>query len=166
MRVKQVSLKAANVFVMKHHRHHLPVQGHKFSIACLDGDGNIHGVAIVGRPVSRKLDDGDTLEITRLVVVLGGMKNVASFLYGACSRITKEFGYRKIITYTLASESGITLKASGWKLEEEGVGGKAWNSSGDMIRTDEVTDLFGTKKKYPNEMKNRWSKTWKHLEGN
>ncbi len=60
-----VSLKEANAYVEQHHRHHKPVVGHKFSIGCTDGE-NIVGVAIVGRPVSRYLDDGWTLEVNRL----------------------------------------------------------------------------------------------------
>ena len=47
-----VSLKEANAFVERYHRHHKPVVGHKFSIGATDGE-TIVGVAIVGRPVSR-----------------------------------------------------------------------------------------------------------------
>lgn len=158
MRVKQVSMKNANAFVIKHHRHHGKTQGHKFSIACIDEESGIMlGVAIVGRPLSRYLDDGDTLEITRLAVVEGA-KNACSFLYGASARVTTALGYKKIITYTLESEQGTSLKASGFKLEKSGVGGKFWNSSGDTTRESETTDLFGTKKKYPAELKKRWVK--------
>ncbi len=60
-----ISLKEANAFVEQHHRHHKPVTGHKFSIGCTDGE-KIVGVAIVGRPVSRYLDDSWTLEVNRL----------------------------------------------------------------------------------------------------
>lgn len=55
-----ISLDEANKFVEDHHRHHKPVTGHKFSIGCTDGE-KIVGVAIVGRPISRYLDDGWTL---------------------------------------------------------------------------------------------------------
>lgn len=54
-----ISLKEANAFVAAHHRHHRPVVGHKFSIGCSAG-GALVGVVIVGRPVSRHLDDGWT----------------------------------------------------------------------------------------------------------
>ena len=60
-----MSLKDANTFVAAHHRHHKPVTGHKFSIGCA-AEGRLVGVAIVGRPVSRYLDNGLTLEVTRL----------------------------------------------------------------------------------------------------
>lgn len=52
-----VSLAQANEFVRQHHRHHKPVAGHKFSIGCAE-NGRLCAVAIVGRPVSRYLDDG------------------------------------------------------------------------------------------------------------
>ena len=114
-------------------------------------------MAICGRPVGRKLDDGLTIEVARLCVK-AGIPNGCSKLYAASGRIAKEMGYNKIITYILMSEGGISLKASGWDLEAANVGGKSWNSSGNIIRSDEISDLFGTTKKYPAEMKQRWSK--------
>ena len=78
-----VSLKDANAFVAAHHRHHRPVTGHKFSIGC-EQDGRLVGVAIVGRPVSRYLDNGLTLEVTRLCTT--GEKNACSMLYAAAAR--------------------------------------------------------------------------------
>ena len=58
------TLREANAFVEQNHRHHKPVVGHKFSIGVSDGE-KVVGVAIVGRPVGRFLDDGWTLEVTR-----------------------------------------------------------------------------------------------------
>ena len=71
-----VSLKAANAFVAEHHRHHKSVTGHKFSLGCMQ-EGQLVGVAIVGRPVSRYLDDGLTLEVNRLCST--GEKMCAAF---------------------------------------------------------------------------------------
>ncbi len=117
-----VSLSQANNFVEQHHRHHKPVRGHKFSIGCIT-DGRLAAVAIVGRPVSRHLDDGFTLEVNRLCS--DGTKNACSFLYAAAARAAKELGYRKIITYTLDTENGASLRAAGW--ENAGLaGGKEW----------------------------------------
>jgi hypothetical protein len=136
-----VSFAAANAFIAEHHRHHKPVRGHKFSIGCLS-DGKLAGVAIVGRPVSRHLDNGATLEVTRLCT--DGTKNACSFLYGAAWRAAKALGYTKIITYTLESESGASLKASGWKCA--GIaGGPRWTGK----RKPEI-DL------YPAQMKLRY----------
>ena len=61
LRLIPVTLREANEFVRLRHRHHKPVVGHKFSIGC-EADGEFVGVVIVGRPVSRYLDNGKTLE--------------------------------------------------------------------------------------------------------
>lgn len=87
-----ISLKEANAFVEQHHRHHKHVAGHKFSIAASDGD-KIVGVAIVGRPISRYLDDGWTLEVNRLST--DGTRNACSFLYAAAWRCAKNMGYKE-----------------------------------------------------------------------
>ena len=157
--IRPITLRIANKFVAENHRHHRPVIGHKFSIGCFLAS-DLVGVAIVGRPVSRKLDDELTAEVTRLCT--NGTKMAASKLYAACWRIAKEMGYTKIITYILESETGISLKASGWECEDEHCGGLAWNSSKGIARTDEATNLFGSIKKYPNEYKKRYAKKFSH----
>jgi len=113
---------AAN-FVRLHHRHHTPPSGHKFSIGAVD-DGGLVGVVIVGRPVSRRRDDGATLEVTRLCTI--GAKNACSFLYGAAARATFALGYKRIGTYILKREPGTSLVAAGWKLIGE-TPGKSWS---------------------------------------
>jgi hypothetical protein len=79
------TLAEANAYVKQHHRHHRPVVGHRFSVAVAEGE-RVCGVAIVGRPVARMLDDGWTCEVTR--VATDGTKNAASALYGAARRAT------------------------------------------------------------------------------
>lgn len=116
-------LAEANAFVELHHRHHKPVIGHKFSLMAGVDDKTV-GVAIVGRPVARGRDDGITLEVTRLCT--DGTKNACSFLYGACARAAFALGYKRIGTYILASESGASLKACGWRLLSE-VRGRSWS---------------------------------------
>lgn len=113
LNVIPLDLAEANLFVARHHRHHKPVVGHKFSIGAALGHV-IVGVAIVGRPVSRHRDDGLTLEVTRLCT--DGTQNACSFLYGACARAAFALGFQRIGTYVLAIEPGASLKASGWKL--------------------------------------------------
>ena len=81
MRIKPYTLRLANEYVRKHHRHSKTVVGCKFCIAAVNDDNQIIGVAIVGRPIARKLDDGYTGEIVRTCTE--GTKNVNSFLYGA-----------------------------------------------------------------------------------
>lgn len=120
-----ISLKEANAFVAEYHRHHKPTRGHKFSIGC-EMDGRLVGVAIVGRPVSRYLDNGWTLEVNRLCTT--GERNACSMLYAAAARAAKAMGYRKIITYTLDSEPGTSLRAAGWMCAGR-AGGKRWTGN-------------------------------------
>jgi hypothetical protein len=140
LEVRPIGLKAANRFVEVNHRHHKKVAGCKFSICACKGDV-IVGVAICGRPVSRHMDDGTVIEINRLCT--DGTRNACSLLYGACCRIAKEMGYRKIITYILASENGASLKASNFTCEGE-AGGEIW--TGERERDNGV----------PRELKTRW----------
>lgn len=112
--VVPITFAEASAFVVLHHRHHSPSQGHKFSLAVADDTGTVRGVANVGRPVSKQVDDGWTLEVTR--VATDGVKNGCSMLYGACWRAARALGYRKLVTYTLASEPGTSLRAAGWRL--------------------------------------------------
>ena len=111
IRLVPTTLREANAFVKAHHRHHKPVTGHKFSIGC-EVEGRLVGVVIAGRPVSRYLDDGLTLEVNRLCTT--GEKNACSMLYAAAARAAKAMGYRKIITYTLDTEDGASIRAAGW----------------------------------------------------
>ena len=107
---RPISLKQANEFVSNHHRHNKPVAGHKFSIGLFDDDKLI-GVAICGRPVARMADDGLTLEILR--VCTDGTRNANSMLYSRVKKIAQVMGYKKVLTYTLAEESGASLRAVG-----------------------------------------------------
>jgi hypothetical protein len=123
LRAVPITFAEACAFVAKHHRHHPPPIGHKFSIAAKRG-AEIVGVAIVGRPVSRMRDDGHTLEVSRLCT--DGTRNVASFLLGRACKVTFAFGYMRIGTYVLASETGVSLQAAGWRLIGE-AGGGSWS---------------------------------------
>lgn len=120
-------LDEAKAFIAEHHRHHEPPVGHKFSLAVADDEGKIRGVATVGRPVARLLDDGWTLEVNR--VATDGTPNACSMLYGAARRAAFALGYRKLVTYTLPEEGGASLRASNWRCI--GVaGGGSWNCKG------------------------------------
>lgn len=121
MVIVPMSLPEANAFVALHHRHHRQVPGCKFCIGVQDGD-RIVGVAIIGRPVARMIDDGWTLEVNRSCT--DGTPNANSMLYGACRRAVFALGYRRLVTYTLPSESGASLKAAGWRCIGAAGGGK------------------------------------------
>ena len=155
MTIRPITFRDANAYVAEHHRHNIPRNGHKWSVACYDGD-RLCGVAICGQPIARKLDDGLTIEARR--VCTDGTKNACSFLYGACARIARDFGYRRIITYILETESGTSLKASGWKMVAHG-GGTSWDVPSRRREVSELT-LFGEERKYPNCKKTRWEKTF------
>lgn len=140
--VVPITFREASEFVKEHHRHHRPPQGHKFSIAVSDEQGDIRGVAMVGRPVARMSDDGVTAEVIR--VATDGCPNACSALYGAAWRAARGMGYRRLITYTLPEESGSSLRGAGWRLIGE-AGGGSWNRK-DRPRED----------KHPTQMKLKW----------
>lgn len=123
LRIVPVSFAEANAFVAKHHRHHKPVTGCKFAVAAAD-DGRVVGVALVGRPVARSLDDGWTLEVNRLCT--DGHRNACSMLYAAAWRAARALGYQKLITYTLDTEPGASLRAAGWRVVGRTAGG-SWH---------------------------------------
>ena len=145
--IKPIHLKAANAYVKQFHRHNIPTQGGKFSISVYD-DNRLCGVAICGRPTARRSDDGTTLEIYRCCT--DGTKNACSKLYSTACKIGFDMGYKRIITYTLQSEKGSSLKASGFRCEGS-AGGIAW--TGKRKREYYVS---------PEEMKNRWVKEAVH----
>jgi hypothetical protein len=123
LEIVPMTLPEANEFFRQHHRHHHPVPGAKFCVAVSGGE-KIVGVAIVGRPKARMSDNGWTLEVNRSCT--DGTLNANSMLYGACRRIAFAMGYKKLITYTLPEESGISLRAAGWKCLGE-AGGGSWS---------------------------------------
>lgn len=116
-----ITLAEANAYIALHHRHNKPTAGCRFVMGCANA-GSLVGVCIVGRPVSRLLDDGHTAEINR--VCTDGTKNACSMLYGAARRAARALGYDRIITYTLPEEGGRSLHAAGFHFK-----GDAGNSS-------------------------------------
>lgn len=117
------SISDAREFERQFHRHHgAPLSG-LFAVACAEGE-RVCGVAIVGRPVARGLQDGFTAEVTRLAT--DGTKNACSLLYSACWRAARALGYRKLVTYILARETGASPIAAGWKVVAE-VKGRSWD---------------------------------------
>jgi hypothetical protein len=121
-----ISLRDAKAFVGEHHRHSRPPHGHKFSVGAAVGQ-ELVGVAIAGRPVARHRDDGLTLEVLRVCVLEDAPRNTCSLLYGACWRAARAMGYERAITYTLKSENGASVKASGYRVIGE-VPAKSWDT--------------------------------------
>jgi len=148
LELQPITLKEAQAFVNQHHRHNVAPVGHKFSIGLNDGEKLI-GVCIVGRPVARMLDDGWTAEVLR-VCVLDGYKNACSKLYAAAWRAAKAMGYKRLITYTLISEPGTSLKAAGWTIVEKvRARPKGWDTPSRPRKMPE---------RYPKDKKILWEK--------
>ena len=123
LELQPITFEEACIFISKLHRHHEPPQGWKFGIGINDGE-KVVGVVIVGRPVSRYMDDGWTLEVTRCCT--DGTKDACSKLYAAAWRAARSMGYKRMITYTLYTEKGTSIKAAGWR-EIGRAGGGSWN---------------------------------------
>jgi hypothetical protein len=135
MEITPITFEEANAFVAKFHRHHKPMQGCKFCVAVSNED-KVVGVAIVGRPVARLLDNGWTLEVNRCCT--DGTKNACSMLYSSAWKAAKALGYKRLITYTLPEEGGASLKASNWTCLGLRGGGN-WNvKSRPRVDTDEL----------------------------
>jgi len=138
LKLVHVELDTANAFVTDLHRHHKRVTGHRFSIGAVDTLTDLLvGVAIVGRPVARMTDQKYTVEVIRLCT--DGTKNACSFLYGAASRAAQALGYIRIQTFILESESGVSLKATGWSKGHTTAGGDGWQSRPGR-KTDQPTE--------------------------
>lgn len=126
LRIVPCTLTEAKAYVAQHHRHHKPPTGGLFALACANESG-IVGVAVVGRPVARMLQDGWTAEVIRLCT--DGTRNSCSILYAAAWRAARALGWRKLVTYTLPEEGGASLRAAGWRCIGE-AGGGAWGREG------------------------------------
>lgn len=112
-----VSFSQACEFVTQWHRHHEPPVGHKYSVGVAGDDRVLRGVAMIGRPVSRHLDNGLTLEVNRTAT--DGTPNANSMLYAAAWRAAKALGYQRLVTYTQTGETGASLRAAGWRVIAE-----------------------------------------------
>lgn len=146
LRISPLSIKEANCVIAQMHRHNSPVRVARFACGCCDEEGNLHGAAIVGSPSAYHLCDGVTVEVLR--VATDGTRNACSILYAACIRAAFALGYRRVITYTLHSESGSSLKAVGFCLDTSDAGGVAWTTNTKRRRKMQEISL---------EKKNRWS---------
>lgn len=144
LKIVPLELRELNAFVALHHRHHKPVQGHRFSIG-VENDGILVGGCSVGRPVARMTSAKEVVEVTRLVT--DGTFNACSILYAAAARAAKAMGYRRIQTFILAEEPGASLKAAGFKDDGPSSGGDWTRDSKPNRRQDQ-----------PQGPKRRWIK--------
>jgi len=135
-----MTLTEATNFVANFHRHNKAPKFGLFAVGVSDGN-ELVGVAIVNRPVARMLDDGETVEVTRCCVNDKAPKGACSFLYARCWQAAKALGWKKIITYTLQSESGASLRGAGWKV------------------------IAQTKKRNPSDWQSRPGREWQSVVG-
>jgi len=152
MELVPVTRNEARVFVAEHHAHNDVTLQWKFAtgLAC---DGELVGVAIVGRPTGRGLDQQRAVEITRLCISEAGRyRNAASRLYGAACRMAAAGGYRVAYTYTLAEEDAASVRAAGFVLDAELEERPTWSTPG---RPRQEETLFGARKR-PAGPKRRW----------
>lgn len=133
-----ISIKQANDIICEWHRHHKPVPGAKFCIGVRDATGKVHGVVVVGRPVSRMLDTGMVAEVNRCCT--DGTPNACSMLYRAAWRAAQAMGYQRIITYTLPEEGGSSLRGAGWRWVGEREGG-CWSRESRKRTDDHPTQV-------------------------
>jgi len=145
-----LTLPKANAYVTLLHRHHAPIPA-GFVWWCVGAvfEDRVVGVAIAGRPTNRNNDDGLTVEVLR--VATDGTPHAPSALLGACARAAKAIGARHVITYTLESESGISLRGAGWEREKDGIQ-SCW-MRGDSRRT-------AVDRPHMAELKVRWGITF------
>lgn len=129
LRLGDVTLATAKEFVREHHRHNRPPCSWRWGHGCYNGEELI-AVAMVGRPVARRLDYRTIVEVNRLCVSdsipVGIAWNACSFLYGAAAREALLRGFERIITYTLVDEPATALRAVGWTPAATTRGG-SWN---------------------------------------
>lgn len=113
LHIVPITVRAARAYVNAHHRHLRAPVGAKLAIGVNDDRARLRGVAVLGRPVARRLDDGCTIEVTR--VATDGCPDACSALYGAAARIARALGYARALSYALGSERGTSLRAAGWQ---------------------------------------------------
>lgn len=125
LHIVPVNARDAKYFVEAWHRHNKPPPFVNFCLGVADDEGVLRGVAMVGRPVARHLCDGFTLEVNRTAT--DGARNANSMLYAAAWRAAKALGYRRLVTYTQAEESGASLRAAGWRIIGERPARRGWD---------------------------------------
>lgn len=156
LKIVPLTLAEANKLVRQLHRHHKPVVGHRFSIG-VECDDKLVGAAIVGRPVAR-LTAPTVAEVTRCVT--DGTPNACSFLYSAAARVAREMGFDSIQTFTLESESGVSLRAAGWERVGTSPGGQWKQTSLKQMRLDTSTG-GANRDDQPTEPKQKWRKVFR-----
>ena len=154
MKLVPITRKEARQFVARHHRHSQPHVVERFHVGLADDEGKLIGVAVAGQPSARLLCDGTTIEVTRLCTT--GERNAASMLYGAITRAAQALGYTRAFTYTLQTEPGSSLRASGW-IEDAHLEPQTWDRP-NRTRQQSDAPLFGEPPRFKPAPRIRWRK--------
>lgn len=142
LEIVPMTIREANEFVGNFHRHSRPTVGGKFALGISDG-AELWGVAIIGRTIARNLHASDTAEVLRTCTRPGAPKGCISAMYGASWRAWKAMGGKRLVTYTLKTESGASLRGAGWKVVAEVIPSGNWGSKS---RKREWQPIFGQQK--------------------
>jgi hypothetical protein len=146
-----ITLKDAQEFIRKHHRHNMPPIAARFCVG-VQVNGELAGVAVAGMPKARKLCLPGNIEIVRTCTT--GVMNANSKLYGAILRASAALGYKTAYTYTLQEEPGNSLRASGWVEDRRLEASNGWAANKRGERQSQV-NLFG-EERAPTGPKIRW----------
>lgn len=156
LKIRPVTKTEARRFVQEHHRHNeAPSSMQVQLVVGLYDEDTLVGVATAGHPIARAFNGQNMLEINRTCID-GYHKNGNSLLYGAICRAAKALGYEKVTTYTLHDESGVSLKASGFKIVDD-VGLTSWQD-GTKSRVRYDFNLFGERRQAIGQAKYRWER--------
>lgn len=110
---RPITLREANAFVGKAHRHLRGARGCRWALGAYLGD-QLVGVVIVGRPHARATQKREPLTCEVIRLATDGTHNACSFLYGRARRVAQTMGYTRLLTKTLATEPGASLRAAGF----------------------------------------------------
>jgi hypothetical protein len=122
LQIVPITQREANAWIDEEHRHLSHPRGDVIRVS-LEFMGVRCGVATAGRPVARMLQDGRTLEITR-VAVYEGLENGCSMMYGALRAAGRALGFTRIVTYIREDEPGTSLRAAGFRCDGVAGGGE------------------------------------------
>ena len=130
LRLVDVTFSAARAFVARHHGHCAPPVTWRWCHGVANGS-QLVGVALTGNPVAPAYMHRGIAEVNRLCVRRDVAPmlcwNAASMLLAEACRVAERHGFKHIVTYTRAGESGVSLRAAGWVCEGR-AGGRSWIS--------------------------------------
>ena len=125
LRVVPITISEARAYVEAHHSHHHAPLGGLFACAVAEGE-RVVCVAVVSRPVARKLGGRSIAEVTRSAS--DGTRHAASMCLAAATRAAIALGYRRVVSYTLAGEAGTSYRAAGWHITGTTLPSTGWGS--------------------------------------